>query len=94
MQMESRRKAGSTRLGLRSRRRPRNEMPPPLRSLLSVEPSAELHNRADLLERTGKVAIPYLVDPNTDVAMYESAEIIDYLDRTYASSPEARGDRG
>jgi glutathione S-transferase len=28
--------------------------------------------------------VPYLVDPNTGVAMFESAEIVDYLVRTYA----------
>jgi len=28
--------------------------------------------------------VPFLVDPNTGVAMFESAEIVKYLDQTYA----------
>jgi glutathione S-transferase len=28
--------------------------------------------------------VPYLVDPNHDVAMFESADIVAYLGRTYA----------
>ena len=28
--------------------------------------------------------VPYLVDPNTDTEMFESAEIVAYLERTYA----------
>jgi glutathione S-transferase len=31
----------------------------------------------------GKVQVPYLVDPNAHVALYESDEIIAYLNRTY-----------
>ena len=31
----------------------------------------------------GTMQVPYLVDPNTSVALYESDEIIAYLDRTY-----------
>ncbi len=40
--------------------------------------------RAELIERGGKALFPYLVDPNTEVAMFESAEIVSYLERTYA----------
>jgi len=29
--------------------------------------------------------VPYLIDPNTGVQMFESAEIVAYLDRTYAT---------
>jgi glutathione S-transferase len=28
--------------------------------------------------------VPYLVDPNAGVELFESSEIIDHLDRTYA----------
>jgi glutathione S-transferase len=28
--------------------------------------------------------VPYLVDPNTSAAMFESAEIVAYLETTYA----------
>jgi glutathione S-transferase len=30
--------------------------------------------------------VPYLVDPNTGVALFESIEIRVYLDRTYTTS--------
>ena len=39
--------------------------------------------RPGAAERGGKAMFPYLVDPNTDVAMYESDEIIRYLASTY-----------
>jgi glutathione S-transferase len=32
----------------------------------------------------GEVQVPYLVDPNTGSALYESRAIVDYLERTYA----------
>lgn len=39
--------------------------------------------RDELVERGGKAQFPYLVDPNTGVEMYESADIVDYLYREY-----------
>jgi glutathione S-transferase len=39
--------------------------------------------RPELVELGGKMRVPYLVDPNTDTAMYESDDIIAYLRRTY-----------
>ena len=41
-------------------------------------------NRIELLARAGKVQVPYLVDPNTGTAMFESAAIRAYLLDTYA----------
>ena len=35
----------------------------------------------------GKLQFPFLVDPNTKTSMYESADIIDYLYRTYGGRP-------
>lgn len=40
--------------------------------------------REGFVELAGKMQVPYLIDPNTDTAMYESADIIAYLERTYA----------
>lgn len=34
-------------------------------------------------EIKGKLLFPYLIDPNTDTAMYESKDIINYLVKTY-----------
>ena len=39
--------------------------------------------RPQLIALGGKMQVPYLVDPNTNTAMYESEDIIDYLQRTY-----------
>lgn len=40
--------------------------------------------REELLAQLGRVQVPYLVDPNTGTRLYESAAIIDYLERQYA----------
>ncbi|KAL7549757.1 hypothetical protein ACHAWF_013023 [Thalassiosira exigua] len=37
----------------------------------------------DLLERTGLQTVPYLIDPNTGVEMFESSDQIEYLLETY-----------
>lgn len=39
--------------------------------------------RPELVALGGKMQVPYLVDPNTGAALYESADIITYLERTY-----------
>lgn len=40
--------------------------------------------RERILAEHGRVQVPYLRDPNTGTSLYESADILDYLDRTYA----------
>jgi len=42
-------------------------------------------HRRKLVERGGKMMVPYLVDPNTGAAMYESADIQRYLRQTYGA---------
>jgi glutathione S-transferase len=37
-----------------------------------------------LQDRTGLISIPYLIDPNTGVELAESADIMEYLLKTYA----------
>lgn len=59
--------------------------PPLFRDRLFKGRPDTTRNRAWLMQHTGKVQVPYLIDPNTGVAMYESARILEYLDRTYAS---------
>ena len=56
---------------------------PPLRQALNITPDSELENRRKLQDQEGKVAIPYLYDPNTEEALFESGDIIDYLRETY-----------
>jgi glutathione S-transferase len=43
--------------------------------------------RSKVKKDGGKAQFPYLVDPNTGTAMYESDDIIDYLYRTYGAGP-------
>ena len=45
--------------------------------------------RVELRKRGGKVQVPYLVDPNTGAAMFESDDIIAYLNETYGGSRRA-----
>jgi glutathione S-transferase len=40
--------------------------------------------RDAFVRRAGKMQVPYLVDPNTSAALFESAEIVRYLETTYA----------
>ena len=43
--------------------------------------------RPRVLELGGKMQFPYLVDPNTGVALYESEDIVRYLFETYGRRP-------
>ncbi|MGH8457618.1 MAG: glutathione S-transferase N-terminal domain-containing protein, partial [Stenotrophobium sp.] len=59
--------------------------PPEMRERLSRGLSTAGRNRLALEARTGQVQVPYLIDPNTGVEMFESADIIAYLNKTYAA---------
>jgi glutathione S-transferase len=59
--------------------------------LCTLELPYRLHNvakgspsRDAFVSRAGHMMVPYLVDPNTGKAMFESAEIVRYLEETYA----------
>ncbi|HEX4855778.1 MAG TPA: glutathione S-transferase N-terminal domain-containing protein [Limnobacter sp.] len=43
--------------------------------------------RPEVVEQGGKAQFPFLVDDNTGVSLYESADIIEYLYTTYARRP-------
>ena len=58
-------------------------LPPKLRERLNIEADSTLPNRIALMEKEGKMSIPYLYDPNTGQGMFESAEILQYLHDTY-----------
>lgn len=60
-------------------------------ALCELEIPYVLHNvakgspkRDAFVARAGKMQVPYLFDPNTGRAMFESADIVAYLDATYA----------
>lgn len=49
-------------------------------------PRGDSESRRRLLERAGKVQVPYLVDPNHGVEMFESADIIRHLVSVYGGA--------
>jgi glutathione S-transferase len=59
-------------------------------ALCELEIPYVLHNvapgsahRQALVERSGRMMVPYLVDPNTGQSLFESADIVRYLEATY-----------
>jgi glutathione S-transferase len=56
---------------------------PPVRNLLRITPDSEVENRRRLQSEQGRVSIPFLFDPNTELGMFESAVILDYIEETY-----------
>jgi glutathione S-transferase len=46
--------------------------------------------REELRTQAGKVQVPYLVDPNTGSAMFESDDIVEYLYREYGATTARR----
>lgn len=60
--------------------------PPFVRSKFFPDTPLEGRNRIRMKQMTGRLQVPYLIDPNTDTAMYESSDILEYLERTYAVS--------
>src|SRR5262249_56768586 len=62
-------------------------------ALCTLELPYRLHNvgkgspsREAFVERSGKMQVPFLVDPNTGAALFESADIVGYLERTYRAA--------
>jgi glutathione S-transferase len=60
-------------------------LPPAVRDAMTTQPNPATLNRRLLLERAGRISVPYLVDPNASVEMGESAAIIEYLESRYAA---------
>lgn len=58
--------------------------PPFMRTKFYPDTPVTGPNRIRMKELTGRLQVPYLVDPNTGVSMYESSDILRYLDKTYA----------
>jgi glutathione S-transferase len=61
-------------------------------ALTSLELPYLLHNvgkgsprREAYIARSGKMMVPYLADPNTGIELFESADIVRYLERTYGT---------
>jgi glutathione S-transferase len=65
-------------------------------TLTNLELPYLLHNvakgsskRDAFVALAGKMMVPHLVDPNTGIAMFESADITAYLERTYGAGERA-----
>eukprot|EP00322_Chrysochromulina_rotalis_P006539 CAMPEP_0115856952 /NCGR_PEP_ID=MMETSP0287-20121206/15322_1 /TAXON_ID=412157 /ORGANISM="Chrysochromulina rotalis, Strain UIO044" /LENGTH=283 /DNA_ID=CAMNT_0003311151 /DNA_START=59 /DNA_END=910 /DNA_ORIENTATION=- len=52
-------------------------------------PGARTGFASDLAERTGRMTVPYLIDPNSGVEMFESEDIIEYMLDSYGPSRDA-----
>ncbi|MCG8425152.1 MAG: glutathione S-transferase N-terminal domain-containing protein [Proteobacteria bacterium] len=59
-------------------------LPPGLRYRFAPGKPYTTVKRRQFAERTGRVMVPYLLDPNTGVELFESADIVQYLVETYA----------
>lgn len=46
-------------------------------------PRGQCRNREVLAKSGGRIQFPFLVDPNTGVSLYESRDIVRYLEKTY-----------
>ncbi len=58
--------------------------PPRVRKKFFPEAPLTSVNRIRMQQLTGRLQVPYLVDPNTGTAMYESSDILRHLEQTYA----------
>ncbi|WP_200841440.1 glutathione S-transferase N-terminal domain-containing protein [Zhongshania aliphaticivorans] len=59
--------------------------PPVVRSRWFPDAPITSPNRLRMRELTGRSQVPYLIDPNTGVSMFESVDIMVYLKDTYGS---------
>ena len=51
-------------------------------SLKAYEPIKNTKRDA-FFKKHGNVQVPFLIDPNTGVELFESVDIVKYLDKTY-----------
>jgi glutathione S-transferase len=60
-------------------------IPPSARDFFGLDIRPTSINRQAFLERSGRMMVPYLIDPNTSTEMFESNAIRDYLVKNYAT---------
>jgi glutathione S-transferase len=60
-------------------------MPPEYRAQYMHDYMPGTENRRRMLERAGKVQVPYIIDPNTGISMFETRKIQEYLRKTYGA---------
>lgn len=59
--------------------------PPAVRTRYFPDAPVASRNRQELLAKTGRTQVPYLEDPNTGAAMFESKVICNYIETVYAA---------
>jgi glutathione S-transferase len=64
---------------------PADYLPPEYRAEYVRDYTPGTENRRKFLARAGRVMVPYLIDPNTKVAMFETRDIQNYLRNTYGA---------
>jgi glutathione S-transferase len=57
---------------------------PPMRDRFAADVPMSTDKRREFVERSGRMMVPYLIDPNTGTEMFESREIVKYLNDRYA----------
>ncbi len=57
---------------------------PKIRDALQIEHKSLLQNRRELQLKEGRVSIPYLYDPNNEIGLFESDQILEYLQAYYS----------
>lgn len=57
--------------------------PPMVRTRFFPDAPVASRNRREMLAQTGRTQVPYLLDPNTGAAMFESRVINNYLESVY-----------
>jgi glutathione S-transferase len=60
-------------------------LPPEYRAERVPDYMPGTENRRKFMERVGRVMVPYIVDPNTGTAMFETRKIQEYLQATYGA---------
>ena len=59
-----------------------------------MSPFVESETRSELIELGGKPQVPFLHDPERGVKMYESREIVRYVDEHYGAGRNGDGRNG
>jgi glutathione S-transferase len=60
-------------------------LPPGVRDAFGIKATPQTLNRKVLLQRAGRITVPYLVDPNCGVELGESSAIIEHLQSRYGA---------
>lgn len=58
---------------------------PKLRARIAPQAEMTTENRKKFVARSGRMQVPFLIDPNTGMSMFESQEIRTYLIETYGT---------